>query len=301
MQKQPADTSTKSRWSAKKIGVFLLKLILGALAFYLIWRKVDIQKVGVYLQQANALYLVLAAAFFFLSKAVAAIRLNYYYASQGLNLSSGQGIRLNLLAMFYSLFIPLVGGDGYRVIWLKNRYGTPVKSLIWSSVLDRVSGVAALVALAALIFPATTFKGWFQWLGLLGIPVMYLVYYFVHRQFWRSYLPVWKSVNVAALIVQFLQVVCVVFILLALNVSDHQLDYLFIFLLASLAYMLPFMGAREMAFLLGAEYLGLDLELSLAISVLFYLALAGTSLTGISFLLFPSRLEVDEPVSTGTA
>ena len=77
---------------------------------------------------------------------------------------------------------------------------------------------------------------------------------------------------------------CTFCILLALAIPDQYTEYLFVFLLSCLAYVLPFIGAREMAFVFGASYLGLDTDISLAISLLFYFALAGASFLGLYFV-----------------
>jgi hypothetical protein len=103
----------------------------------------------------------------------------------------------------------------------------------------------------------------------------------------RSYHSAWPGVNGYSVLVQAWQVATAWFALLALQVPGHAIDYLFIFLLACVAYILPFIGAREMAFVFGAGAMGLDPERSLAISLLFYLSLAMTSVSGILFVWFP--------------
>ena len=104
----------------------------------------------------------------------------------------------------------------------------------------------------------------------------------------------WWKVNAYSILVQLLQLASAYFVLVALEVDQQITDYLFIFLLSCLAYVLPFVGGRELAFVFGADFLGLDKELSLAISLFFYLSLALTSLTGLIFLLFPALLKTEK-------
>lgn len=290
-EKHPTPETTPKRWTLKKTLINLLKLSLGILAVYIIIQKVDLKEVGFYLKKANWAFLLLAFLSFFVSKAIAALRVNCYYRTQQLVLSEMLNLKLSLLAMFYSLFIPMIGGDGFKVYWLNRNFKTPVKPLIWASLLDRVSGLSALLFLAIILLQFTGLPFPYKPFFLLGIPLMYLVYFIIHRWFWKSFQAVWLKVNGYSVFVQILQVICTFFILLALDVETHRIDYLFIFLISCLAYVLPFIGAREMAFVFGAEFLGLDSALSLAISLFFYLSLAITSLSGLSFLLFPKLLD----------
>ncbi len=278
------------QWTFKKILIGFFKLAFSGLAIYIIFQKVEWQKVVFYLKQANWIFLLLAFLSFFVSKAIAAIRINYYYRAQQLIIPEILNLKLTLLSIFYSLFIPMIGGEGYRVYWLKRNSSTAIKPLIWTSFLDRISGLFALLCLAILLLPFTGIPLTFKPLFLLGIPLMYAVYFITHRWFFKSFQTAWWKVNGYSILVQILQIACTFFILLSLNVNQHIIDYLFIFLLSSLAFVLPFIGAREMAFVFGASFLGLDPDLSLTVSLFFFLSLAVTSLGGLFYFLFPSYL-----------
>ena len=268
----------------------LFKLGLGAITIYFIYQKIDLKIVGNYMGSANWLFLGLAFLTFFVSKIFAAFRLNNYYRSQKFDFSEILNLKLNFLSMFYGLFIPLIGGEGYRIYWIKKRFTVSTKSLIWSSLLDRGSGLVALLAIAIIIFQFSNIPFPFKLLLLLAVPLGYLIYHYFHHWLFKSYHSAWWQVNGHSLIVQLLQVLTTYFVLMALHVDDHLVDYIFVFLISSIAYVLPFLGARELVFVLGAEALGLNSDLSLAVSLYFYLALATTSLCGIYFLFFPKHL-----------
>ena len=288
--------SLERKFSVRKILLTLLKLGIGALAIYLILQKVQLERVGEYLKDIRWPWLFISFLAFFTSKVVAAFRINTFYRSQGLQLAEKKNLQLSLLSMFYNLFVPLVGGEAYRIYWLKKRFPIPTKKLIWASLLDRVNGLVALLTLALLCFPLTSFDFPYKSLSLLLIPLMYLAYYLGSRWFFASFQSAWWRANGLSLVVQALQVACTFSILLALNVGAHQLDYIFVFLISCLAYVLPFIGAREMAFVFGADFLGLNPDLSLTISLLFYLALALTSMSGLYFLFY----KIGEPEQSDT-
>jgi hypothetical protein len=157
--------------------------------------------------------------------------------------------------------------------------------------LDRVSGLCVLLGFAFVTLQFTNITLPFRLLFLIGIPILFAGYFIIHRYFFRTFHKAWWKVNAYSVLVQFLQITTIIFILMALGVTDLIPDYVFIFLISCLAYVLPFIAAREMAFVFGATSLGLDTELSLAISLFFYLALALTSLTGMFFVIFPKKLK----------
>ncbi|MFY0643109.1 MAG: flippase-like domain-containing protein [Bacteroidia bacterium] len=273
----------------------VLRLVLGIVAIGIIVYKVDLPKAWNYVAEANGLYLFLALLSFFTSRFFAAFRINELYRTQELWISQLLNLKLYFLAMFYNLFIPLVGGEGFKAIWLNKRYKTKYKTLVSSAFLDRLSGVALLAVLSIIYAVWSSLKFPFNknWLFVL-IPVIFIGHLVFMKLLFKTFTSSWLRINMHSLIIQLLQVATTYFILVALGVTDQINDYLFIFLLSSFAFVLPMIGAREMAFVFGAESLGLNIELSLAVSVLFYLCTAINSLMGSYFLLFPQKLETRE-------
>ena len=84
--------------------------------------------------------------------------------------------------------------------------------------------------------------------------------------------------------VQVLQVICAFFILLALGVEGQYLEYQVLFLISSVVAVFPFTiggaGAREVTFILGYTYLGIDENVSIAFSLIFFLITVFTSAFG---------------------
>lgn len=269
-----------------------VRIILGVVAIYIIINKVDIYKAWGYMKSADPIFLILAFLSFFISRWFAAFRINSLYKTQGLVLENKLNVKLYFLGMFYNLFIPLVGGEGYKAIYLKKKFMIDYKKLVGAAFLDRLSGLAVLTVLSlifttlsSLVLPINTA------LFLVAIPFVFLAHYLFTKFTFKSYLPSWAISTYHSVIIQVLQIVTTLFILLALGHDQYITDYLFIFLLSSFAFVLPVIGAREMAYIFGAEYLGLNMELSLAISLIFYLCTAGNSLLGLYFILFPQKLE----------
>ncbi len=271
----------------KKIAMNVLKITLSILAVYLISRKVNLNEVAVHFKSINVFYGVLAIFSFFISKIISAFRLNSYYKTQDIIVDEKINTKLYFNSMFYNLFIPLVGGEAYKVMWLRKNYNAEYKSLIWSALLDRGNGLVALIILSILFF--NFYDNGFDWSVLTWaiIPVVLLGSLFVHKLFFKSWLPAFNKTTLLSIIVQVLQVVTIFLLIRAIGLESKNLEYIFIFLVSSFAYILPFLGARELAFVYGAEYLQLDNEISLTLSLLFYLVIAFNSLLGAIFFFIP--------------
>lgn len=270
---------------------FFLKLLLSVLALFIVYKKVNIETVAGYLRSANIFWLMAAFAVFFISKAISAVRLNLFFKQHAVQLGEKQNLFLYLLGMFYNLFIPLAGGEAYKIYFIHKQYGTPIKNLVWASLHDRGSGLVALSLFTVLFFVLSSVSISGSWLLLLLIPVGYGMYYYFLKKFFIEYAPIFSISNVLSVLVQATQIICSYCVLCSLGIELHVSDYLFVFLLSCYAYMIPVVGAREMAFVFGAQAMHLDMNLSLAISLFFYLSLAVTSLLGSVFLFYPEWIE----------
>ena len=71
-------------------------------------------------------------------------------------------------------------------------------------------------------------------------------------------------------------------------------DYLFLFLASSIASAIPItlggIGARELAFVFGSELLGVNQEIAVALSLLFYTTSLISSFPGIYYAIRPKRI-----------
>lgn len=269
----------------------LMKPCLTALAVYIVIRRIDLNETKRIFLQANLVWLIVALIFFNLSKLLSAFRLNSYFRTIGLHLDNLYNLKLYYLGMFYNLFLPGgIGGDGYKVYLLNRQYKTSLKDLISASLLDRISGLVALVFLAFLLgcfLNLSALDSWVIWVLIGGAVLSYPGYYISYRLIFRKFLAVFHQTNLLSIGVQGLQLICAWFILLAIGVNELYLEYQVVFLLSSVVAVLPFtiggVGARELVFVFSAMYLSIDTSTAVAFSVLFFLITAISSFTGIFF------------------
>ncbi|MBH8559019.1 lysylphosphatidylglycerol synthase transmembrane domain-containing protein [Hymenobacter negativus] len=269
--------------------LLLLKLGLLAAALWFVFRRISPRQIGQVLASVQLGWLGLAVGLFAASKWLAARRLNYFQRAIGVDLSEAANLRLYWLGMFYNLFLPGgIGGDGYKVLVLRRAYPTKTAALVRALVLDRVSGLLALgVLLVALAWVVPLpLPGLWVWRGVAGLGAAGLLLggAAVTERWFAPFGPTYWRTQGLALGVQAAQLLCTLALLAATHTVAQQPAYLLVFLASSVAAALPFTvggaGAREVVFLLGAQWLGLDAAVSVSLSLLFYLLSAAVALPG---------------------
>jgi glycosyltransferase 2 family protein len=286
----------KINW--KSSAKLLLKIVISVAALWWVFKKIDYKEVGSVISHANFFWLLVATVFFTASKVVSSFRLNEFFRCINVNISELNNWKLYLLGMFYNLFLPGgIGGDGYKIYVLNKKTDANAKTLFWAVLLDRLSGVIALFCLAVILFIFTPIDVPFRWLYIVLVPISLVCFWLVLKLFFKDYLKSMHKLNLQALGVQILQLISAICILAALHVHTQYPEFLFLFLASSIVATLPVtiggIGSRELTFLYGAQYMHLDMHISISLSLLFYLITAFVSLTGIYYSFFPKKIEID--------
>ncbi|WP_282049666.1 lysylphosphatidylglycerol synthase transmembrane domain-containing protein [Maribacter aquivivus] len=276
-----------------------LKVLISAVLIYFIFTKINVSEIKDILMKSNPLYLILAAIFFILSKFIGAIRLNLYFHRLNIMLTNTSNFKLYLLGMFYNLFLPGgIGGDAYKGYILKKTFDVKTKRMVSVLVLDRLGGLLLLLIYACglLAFHTAEILDGYRWIFLSAIPISVIVFWLLNKRFFNYVLPIfWKTTALSAL-VQLAQLICIWFILLALNIEMNQISYLIIFLISSIVAVVPLtlggIGSREVTFFYGAKLLGLDQNISVGVSVLFFLITAIVSFIGVWYHFKKIKLEL---------
>jgi len=279
----------------KKVFSFVFKLVITTLAIYVVVRKVDISQLWINIKTSNILYLILALLVLGISKVIEAYRLNIFFRAKNIILDEMQNLKLYVLGMFYNLFLPGgIGGDGYKVYWLKRNQDAKLKSVIWASLLNRVNGLFGLIVLICIssIFISFNFKFNNYLIGL--IPIGYVVYYFILKFFFKDFTLTLTKTTVQSIIIQFLQLVSAHLILLSLGVSSGFQDYWFLFLISGIIFAIPVtlggFGSRELVFVYASQFLLVDVNIAVALGLLTYIIRAILSFSGVYFVIFPNKL-----------
>jgi glycosyltransferase 2 family protein len=270
----------------------LAKAAVTAAALWYVFTRIDVHQVLDAMRDSKAGFLAGALMLFVLSKLLSSVRLNRFLSSVDIRISQWSHWKLYLLGMFYNLFLPGgIGGDGYKIYYLTKRYEVTTRKIFWAVLLDRVIGVVVLFCMAVILFCFLPEMGRYAWYAWLLIPLSLFVAYIIIRRFFPYLLPVFSISQFYSLGIQLLQLGSALLILLSLRAPGQIESYLFVFLVSSIVAVLPLtiggIGSREFTFMLGAQWLGLDLNLSISLSLIFYLITAFTSFWGIIYSVGP--------------
>ncbi len=286
-----AKTKTKS---ALKL---LLKLALSGLAIYFVFTKIDLSQVWLVVKKSNVAWLIAALIVFNLSKFIGAHRFHLLMRQLGIEITSRFNLALYYVGMFYNLFLPGgIGGDGYKVYFLKKSSEARTRHLVSAVLLDRLSGAAmlAFLALGIAAFKPEIFINWFSGSYALNIVLFALsvpALVGVIMAFFKIFKPLVIPLIGWSLGVQLVQLVCVFCILMAYGVDSHFPLYFILFLVSSIAAMLPLsfggVGLRELVFLYAATIFPIDQTAAVALALMFFVITAISSLCG-AFIKLPT-------------
>jgi len=283
------DAQTSGR-AEKKLLKNLLKLLITIWALYYVFSHIDLSALLELLKHSNPFWLLGAFVAFNLSKIISAIRLNRYFRAIGIYLSEVKNLLLYYLGMFYNLFLPGgISGDGYKIFLLGRRHNSSYKKLFQATLLDRISGLSALLFLAGILYTFSSFAGlsapllYLAWVGVvLVLPANYLL----TKRFFPDFMKVFGITTILAFVVQLFQLLSAMLIVWALpEITASTSDYLTLFLISSVVAVLPIsvggIGVRELTFLYGFGLIGQDATAAVTFSLIFFLITALSSLSGL--------------------
>lgn len=272
----------------KKRAVFIGKIALSVLALYLVYRKVDLQAIRSLLRHGHWWWFIPAVITFVCSQILSAFRLNTLFRSIGLDLTDRINLRLYWLGMYYNLLLPGgIGGDAYKVVVLRKHQQVRTRDLILTTLADRGFGLIALVSLGLVLVRLLDLDSSLARGAFVLIPVALWVSWRVIGWIQHQWRRVFWRVLGWSVLVQVCQVLSILSLLHLAGQPFPWTGYLVLFLGSSILAALPLSyggaGAREVAFLYGADWLQLSPTTAVSISILFYLITLMVSLSGMYF------------------
>jgi uncharacterized membrane protein YbhN (UPF0104 family) len=263
-------------------------MVITVAALYIVFRNIDIREVLSLFGRSNPWWLLLALCAFVLSQVVSSFRLNQFLRSVEVHISERANFKLYLLGMFYNLFLPGgIGGDGYKIYLLNKNFKSKIGKLFWALIMDRLSGLVALVGIAAVLIYFVDFPDIVYYLSWLLIPLSAIAFYLVIHLFLKHFKKIVLKIIGYSYVIQLLQVLSAFFILLAFSTEENQLTYLFLFLVSSIVSSIPItvggVGSREITFLYGAKFLEMNVNEAVGLSFMFYLLTVLVSLAGLPY------------------
>jgi len=280
----------------------LIKALISLGLIWLLLQKVDLYRIIQAIKSCNWQYLCLALSMFVLSKIISSIRLNLFFKVSGINMSEALNLKLYLLGMFYNLFLPGgIGGDGYKVYFIRKYLDKTTRNVITPILLDRISGLFILCYLATVLSLFIDYFRNYASVILVIILVSLPMYYLIQKKFFPIYSSSFIHASLMSAGVQIAQLFSAYFILCALKHSPDYVSYLFVFLVSSIVAVIPVtiggIGAREFSFFIGSKWLHMNMNSSIALSLIFFSITAVVSLCGITYSIKGLRINKDNPVA----
>ncbi|WP_018341525.1 lysylphosphatidylglycerol synthase transmembrane domain-containing protein [Cytophaga aurantiaca] len=269
---------------------FSIKLLFTIVLLAIVFKTVPFNEVIHTIFHTNLIWLLIAIVFFILSKYFSSVRLNDFLKNAHTEVDTAYNMKLYLLGMFYNFFLPTgIGGDAYKAVKIHNDYSYPLKNIASTILLDRISGLAALVNIAVVF--SFYYLSLVQSVMLLALVLVgNVLYHFLVRKFISNRLISLKT-ELLSLFVQLSQCICAYCILKALDIANNELIYIIVFLISSIASLFPLsiggVGAREYTFMIASTYFHLHTEKAIAIGLLFYILSLVVSLFGSYFIFKP--------------
>ncbi|NDC78284.1 MAG: UPF0104 family protein, partial [Chitinophagia bacterium] len=232
------------------------------------------------------MFLVLAVLTYFSSFLASTVRSGLFLRDAGIMLGLGKGLRLYLLGVIGNLALPGgIGGDGYKLLRLRQSHDVSGKRILKVFLLERVSGLWAIGAwLTALSWgiPSLPLRGLPALAGFLALSAAYAL---LLRRLFPEHAGGWLRKHALSLGIQGLVSLSVLCILAAQSRSYTPGSYLFGFhastVLSILNIGLSGLGVREFVMGFTAEMLGNDPVLSVFTASAFWVVSTVAALPGL--------------------
>ncbi|MEM6298276.1 MAG: lysylphosphatidylglycerol synthase transmembrane domain-containing protein [Bacteroidota bacterium] len=272
----------------KKKLLLALKIVVSIFLIYLVSRQIDWENTGKLILELSPISLLGAFLLLNSSQFVSVRRINLFYQDLGIQFPFLQQARLYYVGMFYNIFVPGgIGGDAYKIYWLKRKNErVSNKSLIQTSLADRLGGLGGILIVLVLTFFLTPLRENTLYTtlaiatGVVGIPALgFFIRYVLsagYPTFWKTLLP--------SVLVQLLQIGSICLLLLSWGITGNYELFAFIFLVSSLASVIPITiagaGAREITFSFFSTLFVIDENVAVTTGLMFFLLTLLSSLIG---------------------
>ncbi len=269
-----------------------VKIIFIFAAVYIIFHKLNIKELEK-VRLSNPVWLFGAFLFYNLSQAVSALRIQNYLKHIKVTPAFKTQLILYYLGMFYNTLLPGgIGGDAYKAYKFQKSYEVGYKKIIKALLIDRISGLYAIVFLLLILLPFSkipVFNFSFSlYLFIFLLLISPFVFYFFHKIFFVEFQKSFFKNIILSFIIQAFQAFAFVSVLFALGVEKHISDFVILFFISSIISVIPLsvggVGLRELTFLYGLEYLHTNPATGVVAAFLFFIVTLISSTIGIIFI-----------------
>jgi uncharacterized membrane protein YbhN (UPF0104 family) len=265
----------------------IIKIIFIIIAFIIIFHKINIEELK-HVKFQNPFMLIAAFFLYNVSQFISTLRVHVYLKNIDVTPSFKKQLILYYVGMFYNSLLPGgIGGDAYKAYKFQKAYNQGYKRIIKALLIDRISGLFAIITLCAFIIYFSSFKIFWIYATVLFILSPVLLYA-IHKYYFLEFKTSLFRTFLYSLLVQTFQLFTFWAILAALGHFNHIADYSVLFFLSSIVSVIPIsvggIGLRELTFLYGSEMLKMNPTISIVAAFLFFLVSIISSAIGAFFI-----------------
>lgn len=280
----------------KRILIIIARIAFIVLAFTLVFRKIKAEALLSHIMQANMLLVFLALLLQNGSLMCSALRSRYYFHSYGLKVRKRFAIAYYYVGTLFNTILPGgISGDGYKIYLLWKLEKFPKLLGLRIMLYERVSGFYVLVFMGLLALLASSYIELFPYELPLTIACIIFItpcYLFGVKYVMRDKIAIAWGASYYSFFVQLLQVTSALVLVKALIAEptmQQYIDYIVLFIAASIAAIIPISvggaGLRELTFLYGIQLMPIsDVETGVAFAMINFFLYLLTAIPGI--LLF---------------
>ncbi len=273
----------------KKLLSLIVKVSLSVILIAIVLHKVDRQKLSELVKTADYKYFVLAYIMIAFAQVFGALRMRYNLEQAEFHISRTYTIGMYFLGTLFNIILPGgIGGDGYRAFYFHKRFRFPWQKTIMAILRGRASGLlflciflivfafyyrdnltviphvnAVLIAAAILIFPCYSICTKMILREPFSTQIGGMKYSFISQVFF---------------------LISIVAVLYGLRTTEHITGYIMVFLIANIVAVIPVsfggVGLREFTYVTLAQHIGLNSDIGVAASLLYYFIFTAVAFLG---------------------
>lgn len=284
--------------------LLVCKLAFTAFAVWVLVHQLDLSKLRQLLTTAHIGWVALAFVLLNLAQLASALRMRYYFFTEGVRMPYGDSIGLYYVGMLFNHVLPGgIGGDGYKAYAVRRDYDFPLSSAIRLMICNRASGLLFLILIGlGFGFFSEGLRALIPYTPLLLTLAAIITtgsYAVLARLLLKEPYATQRGAALYSFFVQGLVALCAACLFESFSATypwhqaGHTADYLMLFMIACFVSVLPVslggLGLRELTFFFGAQYLGLNAEAGVAVSLLYFTINLTASLLGAVYFLKGKR------------
>ena len=268
----------------------------------MVFSKIDLEKVVKLISNPDISFIFISVLFVILGQISAAERMRFYLRDAGYEFSKLYTTCFYFIGTMFNVVLPGgIGGDGYKTYYFQKRFRIPWQKTRMVVIRGRASGLLFLciffLGLSFFYYDQVDIKYILPLLITASILVL-PCYSFLAKKLLKEDFKTQIGAMKYSFVTQFFYLLAISSALYSIKVVDSMIGYLIVFQIANIVAIIPIsiggIGLREYTFIVIATYIGLNSDIGVAASILFYLIYSCVALFGLIPYLNVDRLDLEQ-------